>query len=147
MYTSPFIFLSVKTEKNTKGQYIVSDYATFSVKSIGYEGNRISSLSIVDDKSGSVVYTFPRGGKQTHDEPKERPHDSEAVKAEADKMRELILKLASSAGRDESTTRMFAEGYIERKISEFIPFDEMSVGHLASVKVELAKRIDAEKSK
>jgi hypothetical protein len=99
LYTSPFIWLNTKTEKNSKGAWVVSDFATFSVKSIGYEGNRISSLSIVDDKSGSTVYTFPRGGKRAHDEPKEETPASVAV--ETEKMREIILDLAKSAGRDE----------------------------------------------
>jgi hypothetical protein len=141
LYTSPFIWLNTKTEKNSKGAWVVSDFATFSVKSIGYEGNRISSLSIVDDKSGSTVYTFPRGGKRAHDEPKEETPASVAV--ETEKMREIILDLAKSAGRDEQKTRMFAEGYIERVAKEFIPWDNMTIGHLASVKVELAKRIAA----
>jgi len=142
LYTSPFIFLSVKTEKNTKGQYIVSDYATFSVKSIEYDGNRISKLTIVNDKTNAVVYTFPRGGKQAHDEePREETPASVAV--ETEKMRKIILDLAKSAGRDEQKTRMFAERYIERVAKEFIPWDNMTIGHLASVKDELAKRIAA----
>ena len=141
LYTSPFIFLSVKTEKDKNGKFVIPNFATFSVQSIGYEGNRISSLSIVDDKSGSVVYTFPRGGKQTHDEPKEETPASVAV--ETEKMRKIILDLARSAGRDEQKTRMFAEEYIKRVAEESIPWDNMTIGHLASVKVELAKRIAA----
>lgn len=142
LYTSPFIFLSVKTEKDRNGKFVIPAFATFSVKSIGYEGNRISSLSIVDDKSGSTVYTFPRGGRQTHDdEPREETPASVAV--ETEKMRKIILDLAKSAGRDEQKTRMFAEEYIMRVVKEFIPWDNMTIGHLASVKVELAKRIAA----
>lgn len=139
LYTSPFIWLNTKTEKNSKGAWVVSDFATFSVNSIGYEGNRISSLSIVDDKSGSVVYTFPRGSKQAHAELKEEMPAS----VETEKMRKIILYLAKSAGRDEQKTRMFAEEYIARVAKEFIPWDNMTIGHLASVKVELAKRIAA----
>lgn len=137
LYTSPFIWLNTKTEKNSKGAWVVSDFATFSVKSIGYDGNRISSLSIVDDKSGSVVYTFPRGGKQAHAELKEEPS------VETEKMRKIILDFAKSAGRDEQKTRMFAEEYIKQVAKEFIPWDNMTIGHLASVKVALAKRIAA----
>lgn len=136
LYTSPFIFLNVKTEKDKNGKFVIPAFATFSVKSIGYEGNRISSLSIVDDKSGSVVYTFPRGSKQAHAE--ETP-----ASVETEKMRKIILDFAKSAGRDEQKTRMFAEEYIKRVANEFIPWDNMTIGHLASVKVELAKRIAA----
>lgn len=145
LYTSPFIFLNVKTEKDKNGKFIIPAFATFSVKSIGYEGNRISSLSIVDDKSGAVVYTFPRRGKQAHDEPKEEPREETpaSVAVETERMRKIILDLAKSAGRDEQKTRMFAEEYIERAAKEFIPWDNMTIGHLASVKVELAKRIAA----
>lgn len=142
LYTSPFIFLSVPTEKDRNGKWIVSNYAKFSVSEISYEKNRISRIAIVDDKTGKVVYIFPRNGKPYHDEePREETPASVAV--ETEKMRKIILDLAKSAGRDEQKTRMFAEEYIERVAKEFIPWDNMTIGHLASVKVELAKRIAA----
>lgn len=130
------------TEKDRNGKWIVSNYAKFSVSLIEYEKNRISKLVIVDDKSGKTVYSFPRNGKPDHDEePREETPASVAV--ETEKMRKIILDLAKSAGRDEQKTRMFAEEYIERVAKEFIPWDNMTIGHLASVKVELAKRIAA----
>lgn len=142
LYTAPFIFLNVPTEKDRNGKWIVSNYAKFSVSLIEYEKNRISKLVIVDDKSGRTVYSFPRNGKPDHDEePREETPASVAV--ETEKMRKIILDLAKSAGRDEQKTRMFAEEYIERVAKEFIPWDNMTIGHLASVKVELAKRIAA----
>jgi len=141
LYTSPFIFLNVKTEKNSKGQFVVSGFATFSVKSIEYDGNRISRLSIIDDKSGAVVYTFPRGGKQAHDEPKDEPQndpkperteeESSTVKKATDDLRAKILKTVRDAGRDEKKAKMYVEGEYERQYKTFVNFDDMSLGQLA----------------
>lgn len=142
LYTSPFIFLSVPTEKDRNGKWIVSNYAKFSVGSIEYEKNRISKLVIVDDKSGKAVYSFPRGGKPSFDE-EPREETPESVAAETEKMRKLILDLAKSGGRDEAATRKFAEEWIARLVREPIAWEDMTIGHLASVKVELAKRIAA----
>jgi len=157
LYTSPFIFLNVKTEKNSKGQFVVSGFATFSVKSIEYDGNRISRLSIIDDKSGAVVYTFPRGGKQTHDEPKDDPQeelkperteeDSDAIADAIDKAHIEILQIAQAAGRDEAAVARFAEKLILDNFSKTVKYKDMNLGFLVTVKNALVKRIEAENSK
>ena len=141
LYTSPFIWLNTKTEKNSKGAWVVSDFATFSVSSIGYEGTRISSLSIVNDKNGAVVYTFPRGGKQTHDEPKDEPQDdpkpertdeeTATVKKATEGLRAKILKTVRDAGRDEKKAVMYVEGEYEKQYKSFVSFDDMNLGQLA----------------
>ena len=141
LYTAPFIWLNVETEKNSKGNWIVPNFATFSVKSIGYDGNRISSISIVDDKSGEVVYTFPRGSKQPHDEPKDKPQDdpkperteeeTSTVKKATDGLRAKILKTVRDAGRDEKKAVMYVEGEYEKQYRVFVNFDDMNLGQLA----------------
>ena len=146
LYTSPFIFLSVPTEKDGNGKWIVSNHAKFSVGSSEYEKNRISKLVIVDDKSGKAVYSFPRGGKPSFDE-EPREETPESVAAESEKMRKIILDLGKSVGRDEPATRMFAEAYIEKATGTFVAWDEMTIDHLASAKVALANRIKDEKKK
>ncbi|MEA4869930.1 MAG: Rad52/Rad22 family DNA repair protein [Christensenella sp.] len=150
LYTSPFIFLKTKTEKNQFGKLVVSNYATFSVSSIEYDDKRrISKLSIINDKTGEIVFTFTAGGTKhpivdpdsdAPEEPEE-PKSSTFVNDEAAKLRKLIIDLAAKAGRDESKARMFAEEWIERSTKTFVKWDDMTVGHLASVKVELAKKI------
>lgn len=157
LYTSPFIWLNTKTEKNSKGAWVVSDFATFSVSSIGYEGNRISSLSIVNDKSGAVVYTFPRGGKQTHDESKYEPQEelkperteeeSAAIAGVIDKVRMEILQIAQAAGRDEAAVARFAEKLILNKFNRSVKYKDMNLGFLVTVKNALVKRIEAENAK
>ena len=145
LYTSPFIWLNTKTEKNSKGAWVIADFATFSVNSIGYEGNRISSLSIVNDKNGSVVYTFPRSGKQKHeetkdetqDEPQNDPkperteEDTSTVKKATDDLRAKILKTVRDAGRDEKKAKMYVEGEYEKQYKAFVNFDDMNLGQLA----------------
>ena len=157
LYTSPFIWLNTKTEKNSKGAWVVADFATFSVNSIGYEGNRISSLSIVNDKNGAVVYTFPRGGKQSHDEPKYDPQDelkpertaedSAVVNDAIDKAKIEILQIAQAAGRDESAVARFAEKLILDNFGRSVKYKDMNLGFLVTVKNALIKKIDAEKAK
>jgi hypothetical protein len=157
LYTSPFIFLNVKTEKDKNGKFVIPAFATFSVKSIGYEGNRISSLSIIDDKSGAVVYTFPRGGKQAHDELKEEPHDelkpyrteedSAAIADAIDKKKIEILQIAQAAGRDLAAVERFAEKLILDNFNRTVKYKDMNLGFLITVKNALVKRIDAENAK
>ena len=157
LYTSPFIFLNVKTEKDKNGKFVIPAFATFSVKSIGYEGNRISSLSIVDDKSGATVYTFPRGGKQTHDEPKDDPQeelkpdrteeDSAAIADAVDKIKIEILQMAQAAGRDEKAVAAFAEKLVLDNLKTAVKYKDMTLGFLVTVKNALVKRIDAENAR
>ena len=165
LYTSPFIWLNTKTEKNNKGAWVIADFATFSVNSIGYEGNRISSLSIVNDKNGAVVYTFPRGGKQAHDEPKDDPNeepkneqqeelkpertaeDSAIVNDAIDKVKIEILQIAQAAGRDEKAVATFAEKLVLENFKTAIKYKDMNLGFLVTVKNALIKKIDAEKTK
>ena len=157
LYTSPFIWLNTKTEKNSKGAWVIADFATFSVKSIGYEGNRISSLSIINDKSGAVVYSFPRGVKQTNDEPKDEPQeelkpertaeDSAIVNDAIDKVKIEILQIAQAAGRDESAVARFAEKLILDNFGKSVKYKDMNLGFLVTVKNALIKKVDAEKAK
>ena len=157
LYTSPFIWLNTKTEKNSKGAWVIADFATFSVKSIGYEGNRISSLSIVNDKSGAVVYTFPRGGKQTHDESKDEPQeelkperteeDSAIVNDAIDKAKIEILQIAQAAGRDLAAVERFAEKLVLDNFGKSVKYRDMNLGFLVTVKNARIKKIDAEKAK
>lgn len=56
LYTAPFIWINLETEKNTAGKYqLKNKFARFKVKSIGYTKDIISSLEIVDN-TGKVVY-------------------------------------------------------------------------------------------
>lgn len=146
LYTSPFIFLNVKTDKDKNGKFVIPNFATFSVKSIGYEGNRISSLSIIDDKSGAVVYTFPRGGaKQSYDEPENtEPKPATVTNAESN-LRKEIIQIVKDAGRDEQKAKMFCEEYIEGKYKIFVKFDEMNIGQLAACKIEVNNMLAGKK--
>ena len=59
LYSSPFIWLSVETEKNDRGGYQLKDkFAKFEVSEIGYENRKINRLIIVNSKTGEVVYKY-----------------------------------------------------------------------------------------
>jgi hypothetical protein len=61
LYTSPFTFAKVETEKNDRGQFVMKDkFARFTVKEIGYEGRSVSRLVITDNR-GQVVFSFGKG--------------------------------------------------------------------------------------
>lgn len=61
LYTSPFTFAKVETEKNDRGQYVMKDkFARFSVKEIAYEGRKVSHL-VITDNHGNVVYSYGKG--------------------------------------------------------------------------------------
>ena len=73
---------------------------------------------------------------------KEEPSESSKfVDAEAARLRKLIIDLGASAGRDEAKVRMYAEELVERATKTFVKFDDMDVGILTKVKVELANKI------
>lgn len=55
LYTSPFIFLNVETEKDGNKWRLSDKFITFEVKSIDYNNGAISSVVITDSK-GKVVY-------------------------------------------------------------------------------------------
>ena len=61
LYTSPFTFAKVETEKNDRGQFVMKDkFARFKVAEIAYEGRSVSRLVITDNK-GAVVFSFGKG--------------------------------------------------------------------------------------
>ncbi len=55
LYTAPFIFLNVGTEKDGSKWKLSDRFATFSVKSIDYNNGAISSL-VITDNNDKVVY-------------------------------------------------------------------------------------------
>lgn len=65
LYSAPFIWLNIETEKNTNGKYqLKNKYAKFTVKSIQYNtSGAISDLQIIDN-IGKLVYKFPPDKKE-----------------------------------------------------------------------------------
>ena len=61
LYTSPFTFAKVETEKNDRGQYVMKDkFDRFTVKEIEYSGRSVSHLVITDNR-GQVVFSYGKG--------------------------------------------------------------------------------------
>lgn len=74
LYTSPFVWVSADklNLEQYNGKYKTND--RFSVKEIGYDENRrINRLSIVNDKTGKVVYTMGTASAPKPEQPKEPP--------------------------------------------------------------------------
>ncbi len=133
LYTAPFIFLFTKTEKDKDGKFKLSGFPTFSVQSIGYdEKRRIQSLVIVEDKTGKVVFGYPKDLKVEEPEPADDP-------AKIALERSQIFKLGVLKGMDEQATRMRAEAYIEHRAKKFVAFDDMTMQQLKDVKQAVNK--------
>lgn len=65
LYSAPFIWLNIETEKNSSGKYqLKNKYAKFSVKSIQYDANGTISDLLITDNTGKVVYKFPPTKKE-----------------------------------------------------------------------------------
>lgn len=59
LYTAPFIWLNVETEKNEKGKYQLKDkYAKFIVQSIDYADNGIIKNLIIVDDNNIQIYSM-----------------------------------------------------------------------------------------
>lgn len=90
----------------------------------------------------ATKYTGSKKDSAENEPKKDGPEQpSEYVDAEAAKLRKLIIDLGKNAGRDESKVRMFAEELVERATKKFVKFDDMDVGILTKVKIELANKI------
>lgn len=60
LYSAPFIWLNIETEKNINGKYqLKNKYAKFTVKSIDYDSNGTISDLLITDNANKVVYKFP----------------------------------------------------------------------------------------
>lgn len=64
LYTAPFVFLKVETEKTDKGFKLKNAFAKFNVAAIGYENGAILSLVVCDNK-GNVVFSEGAGATAT----------------------------------------------------------------------------------
>lgn len=66
LYSAPFIWLNIETEKNDKGKFqLKNKFAKFSVKSIDYaENGNIKDLTIIDD-TGNIIYSMKNKSLKT----------------------------------------------------------------------------------
>ena len=65
LYSAPFIYIPI-TEDNKK------EGVDYSVKEIAYNNKReINKLTIVNDKTGEIVYSYPKNAKVSQNVPKE----------------------------------------------------------------------------
>lgn len=64
LYTSPFIWASVETQKNGKGFYeLTNKFIKFSVSEIVIEDKKITKLKVIDNK-GNVVFEMGKNKKK-----------------------------------------------------------------------------------
>lgn len=97
LYTSPFIFAKISTEKNDRGRYELKDkFMRFKVDEIAYDDHTITKLVIVDNKGNTI---FTQGVK--------RPTNTgtaEAAKAVGEqKLQEMEKKMADIKANDKQT--------------------------------------------
>ena len=97
LYTSPFIFVKVPTEKNDRGRYELQDkFMRFSVDEIGYDERTISKLVIVDSNGNTV---FTKGVKR----PVSHGTTEAAKQVGDEKLAEMEKKMAEIKGQPTGT--------------------------------------------
>lgn len=127
--------------KENKGLYVSDEcYKMALTDAISVACKALGVGADVYWNKGATKYTAHDTEPQENDST-EPEQPSEFAKAEADKMRGIIINLAKAAGRDEPKARMFAEELVEKATGVFVKFDDMDIGTLTKVKVELAKKI------
>ena len=93
LYTSPFIFVKVPTEKNDRGRFELQDkFMRFSVDEIGYDERTISKLVIVDSNGNTV---FTKGVKR----PVSQGTTAAAKQVGDEKLAEMEKKMAEIKGQ------------------------------------------------
>ena len=89
LYTAPFIWINaedvnlIPNGKDHNGDNKYKTYDHFTVKDIGYDGDQISMLEIVNDKKKKTVYTF--GGKLSGTKDNRTPYMPVLTPSEVDK--------------------------------------------------------------
>ena len=97
LYTSPFTFAKVETQKNDRGRYELKDkFMRFKVAEIDYESRKVSRL-VITDNHGNVVFSFGKGAMPVGS-------DGAAKEAGKKKLEEVEAKLAAQrAGKAMAT--------------------------------------------
>lgn len=70
LYSAPFTFLKVETEKKGDKWQLKDRFVSFEVDYIEYQNDKISKLSI-KDSNGNIVYSYGMAKQQRKEEPKE----------------------------------------------------------------------------
>ena len=100
LYSSPFTFAKVETEKNDRGQFVMKDkFARFKVAEIAYDGRSVSRL-VITDNHGAVVYSFGKGAMPVG--------SVEAAQEAGKKKLEEINRKMDEAGKTPSRVRQMA---------------------------------------
>lgn len=74
LYSAPFIWANVQTQKNAKGFWELKDkFMRFSVSEISYEGDKIKDLNIVDNHGNVVFSTKSKKTPTQPQAPKQQP--------------------------------------------------------------------------
>lgn len=63
LYTAPFIFLHIPTQKSGNRYRPTDPYARFDVAEVAYDSSRRISRLLVVDERGKTVFSYPREGK------------------------------------------------------------------------------------
>lgn len=80
LYTSPFIFASVPTEKNAYGKWeLKNKHQKFFVKDIKIEEKKIIELTIVDDKN-KIVFSMQKETQPKPQEPAKKITDEQFIR-------------------------------------------------------------------
>lgn len=118
LYSAPFIWLNVETEKDGNKYKLVNKYAKYCVKSIGYaENGNINTLIISDDNHNEVFNLKNKPEKK--ETPKQRNNDDKKIFNILEKIEDIEeLKSYYSANKENVTDRKLLYSKVQEKLNK-----------------------------
>lgn len=127
LYTAPYILVDLPREEyewGNKKYWRLKKAVRLFVSEIEYDENRRITKLVINDKNGPV-YTYPQGAMPAAEERKPTPQEID--------LRAEIVQIGIDKGGDKERTIAFAERCFGGKV----PFDNMNVNMLRTVKMKL----------
>lgn len=102
LYSAPFIFVSVPTEKKGNGWAPKNPFQKFDVTRIAYDDGEISELEIRDDK-GALLFSWQKKGKTKQPAPNNRTATREAEGKKAPPAPDIVGKFNETFAKLQKT--------------------------------------------
>ena len=116
LYTAPFIWVKSSTDNQPTSNI------SYSVKEIGYNSNReINKLTIVNDNTGEIVYSYPRKANVSQNAPKQQNlgNINNGGRISAEDLTQIELYLARISANESKRTAFFE--WLEKTYGTGVP--------------------------
>lgn len=132
LYTAPFIFLNVPTQKNGTGYRPANPYAKYDVAEVEYDNARRIRRLVVVDERGKTVFSYPRETGKGRTEDKGcigcslKAEDWEKIGYTEEQLEEVVVKMTGKKiseldDRECDRLRDWIDKVYEKRLSEQRP--------------------------